>query len=62
MYVCICAAVRTAEIEKEIHKGVTLRQLQTKLGVATNCCHCVEAIKNMLVDKYSDEVPIEANP
>ncbi len=62
MYVCICAAVRTAEIEKELHDGVTLKELQTKLGVATSCCHCVETIKNMLANKYSDEVPIKANP
>ena len=55
MYVCICAAVRTAEIEKELHNGATLEELQTKLGVATNCCHCLETVKNMIVDKYSNE-------
>ena len=55
MYVCICAAVRTTEIEKELHNGATLKDLQTKLGVALNCCHCLETIKNMIADKYSNE-------
>ncbi len=61
MYVCICAAVRTAAIEKELHNGVTLKELQTKLGIAQDCCQCIETVKKMIVDKYSNETSTEAN-
>ena len=55
MYVCICAAVKKAEIEKELHNGATLEDLRTKLGVANDCCKCLESLKSMLSNKYEDE-------
>lgn len=57
MYVCVCAAVKSAEIEKELHKGATLQDLQMKYGVACNCCCCLESILEMLTNKYSDGTP-----
>ena len=57
MYVCVCAAVKMAEIEKELHSGATLEDLQTKLGVACSCCCCLESLVEMLKDKYTDGTP-----
>jgi bacterioferritin-associated ferredoxin len=54
MYVCVCAAVKKAEIEKELHNGATLEDLQNKLGVANNCCVCLESLVDMLTNKYTD--------
>ena len=55
MYVCVCAAVRKAEIDKELHNGATLEDLQNKLGVACNCRICFDSLKEMFKDKYTDE-------
>ena len=60
MYICVCAAVKKDEIEKELHNGATLKDLQNKLGVANNCCICLESLKKMLTNKYEDE-PIKEN-
>jgi bacterioferritin-associated ferredoxin len=61
MYVCICAAVKSSEIDEELHNGATLKELQSKLGVARGCCICLDSIKAMLTDKYVDEATPETN-
>ena len=60
MYICVCAAVKQVDIEKELHNGATLKDLQNKLGVGVNCCMFLESLKKILNDKYTDE-PLTKN-
>jgi len=52
MYVCICNAVTDSQIREAADAGVTnLWQLQSELGVATNCGSCKEVATEILGEK-----------
>ena len=49
MYVCVCNAITDKQIRKAAKAGVlTIRGLQSELGVATGCGSCVEAATDIL--------------
>ena len=49
MYVCICNAVTDSQIREAAKAGVTnVWQLQSELGVATNCGSCREVAAEIL--------------
>jgi len=52
MYVCICNAVTDSQIRAAAEAGVTnVWQLQSELGVATNCGSCKEVAAEILSEK-----------
>jgi len=51
MYICVCHAVTDAHIEQAVRDGAaTLRELYTRLGVATRCGVCAPAARDCLRD------------
>ena len=49
MYVCVCNAITDKEIRKAAESGArTVRDLQSKLGVATGCGSCTETAAEIL--------------
>ena len=49
MYVCVCNAITDKQIRKAAKAGVrTIRDLQSKLGVATGCGACTEVASEIL--------------
>ncbi len=49
MYVCLCKAVTTRQIEEAIENGVaSFGALRSKLGVASGCGQCASEVHQML--------------
>jgi len=49
MYVCVCNAITDKQIRKAAECGArNIRDLQSKLGVATNCGSCKEVATEIL--------------
>jgi bacterioferritin-associated ferredoxin len=49
MYVCVCNAITDRQIRKAAKAGArNLRDLQSKLGVATGCGSCMEVASEIL--------------
>nr|AFI78771.1 protein containing BFD-like [2Fe-2S]-binding region domain [uncultured bacterium ws198A12] len=49
MYVCVCNAITDKQIRKAAKAGArNLRDLQSKLGVATRCGSCMEVASDIL--------------
>ena len=49
MYVCICNAITEKQIRQAAENGASdLWDLQSKLGVASNCGSCKEAASDIL--------------
>ena len=55
MYVCLCQAVKDAEIRQAVAGGVDdVEQLAEQLGVGTGCGSCRD-FAQMLIDEYTGE-------
>ena len=55
MYVCVCQAVRDAEIRQAVAAGVDdVEQLADELGVGTGCGSCREFAQT-LIEEYASE-------
>jgi len=51
MYVCICNAITSRQLDAAIEGGAaTLEQLQMDLGVAMGCGCCAEGVQQHLAD------------
>lgn len=49
MYVCVCNAIKSSEIEALARTGVeNAAQVYTALDVETNCASCVEYVQEAL--------------
>jgi len=49
MYVCVCKAITTSQINQEIDKGAcTMADLKQRLGVASNCGACASEARTLL--------------
>ena len=48
MYICICNAVTEREVGGCARLGCSLGDLRERLGVATNCGKCKQAVKQIL--------------
>lgn len=49
MFVCICAGVRTSQVEEAIRNGAhTLKELREELDVLNYCGHCKCTLQSML--------------
>lgn len=49
MYVCVCNAITDSQIRKAAASGArTVWDLQSQLGVATNCGSCMEVAQEIL--------------
>jgi len=52
MYICICGEVTDEEIRQAISRGEnSLEKLSRALGVALNCCTCIDEIEDMLYEQ-----------
>lgn len=57
MYVCLCHAVTDRQIKQAIADGArTVRQVQLRLRVGTNCGKCIPAARE-IVDAAQAEKP-----
>ena len=55
MYVCLCQAVRDAEVRQAVASGVEdVEQLAEELGVGTGCGSCREFAQT-LIDEYASQ-------
>ena len=58
MYVCLCQAVRDAEVRQAVAAGVEdVEQLAEELGVGTGCGTCRELAQS-LIDEYAGETAL----
>ena len=58
MYVCICQAVKDAEVRQAIAAGADdVEQLGEELGVGVNCGCCREAAQ-ALIDQHHEPTPL----
>lgn len=49
MYICVCNAIKTSEIEALAQAGVDrAEQVYAKLQVETNCASCVDYVQEAL--------------
>lgn len=54
MYICVCNAIKSSEIEKLARNGVrSAAEVYTALDVETNCESCVEYVQEAL-DEFRD--------
>jgi bacterioferritin-associated ferredoxin len=52
MYVCICNAVREAELRQTVRQGaVTAEQAYLRLGLEVFCAQCVEQAQEVIDDE-----------
>ena len=59
MYVCICNAITDKQIRKAAESGATdLWRLQAKLGVASGCGTCKEAVSEILAEYRNRPAPM----
>ncbi len=57
MYICICEQVTDKQIKTAIIEGATsLRDLRSKLGVASQCGQCGRCAKAMLKEHVAEPV------
>lgn len=55
MYVCVCNAITDKQIRKAAKAGArNLRDLQSKLGVATGCGSCIEVASEILQESQQE--------
>ncbi len=58
MYVCLCQAVKDAEVRQAVAAGVVdIDQLAELLGIGTGCGGCREFARS-LIDEYAEEAPL----
>lgn len=58
MYICICNAITDKQIHRAAKAGATdLWGLQAKLGVASGCGSCKEAVSEILVEYRNKPAP-----
>lgn len=58
MYVCICNGITDKQIRAAVAEGVTsLRQLEDKLGVASQCGSCAEHALS-LIAPFGETSPV----
>ncbi len=49
MYVCVCYGVTEKQVKEAVEQGAeTLKALQTKLNVGTECGKCIKATLEMM--------------
>jgi len=49
MYVCLCQGVTDSQIRQAARQGCSnIRELRSRLGVASQCCKCARAAKELL--------------
>jgi len=52
MVICICAGKTEKDVRCAIRAGCkTLRELQEKYNVATDCCKCRATVKQVLIEE-----------
>ena len=57
MYVCLCQAVKDADVRQAVAAGAEdVEQLADELGVGTGCGTCRE-FAQALIDEYTRETP-----
>ncbi|MFY9178850.1 MAG: (2Fe-2S)-binding protein [Venatoribacter sp.] len=54
MYVCLCKAVTSQQIQESVGEGHNYTQIREKLGVGTDCGQCGQCAKQ-LVREYSSK-------
>jgi len=63
MYVCICNAITDKQIRKAAESGArNLWDLQSELGVATQCGSCKEMASDILRESATRETMTNAQP
>ncbi|NMG17314.1 bacterioferritin-associated ferredoxin [Aromatoleum bremense] len=61
MYVCVCNAVTDRHIEQAVSEGAsTLRELRTKLGVASECGRCATCARDCLRSALAEQTATPA--
>lgn len=56
MYVCVCKAVTDRQISQELAHGArNLRDLQTRLGVGTQCGKCCSCARRMVLEHICEQ-------
>lgn len=59
MYICVCNAIKSSEIEALARDGVhRAEQVYTALDVETNCESCVEHVQEAL-DEFRDAARVD---
>lgn len=63
MYVCICRGVSDTRIREEVEQGATsLRELNERLGVASQCGKCGRCAKRVLKEALREQEPAVGEP
>lgn len=58
MYVCLCQAVKEADVRRAIAGGIgNIEQLGERLGVGTGCGCCREYAQALLEEQNATELP-----
>ena len=61
MYVCVCQAVKEADVRRAIAGGIgNIEQLGEHLGVGTGCGYCREYAQTLLEEHDASELPASA--
>ena len=61
MYVCVCQAVKEADVRRAIARGIgNIEQLGEHLGVGTGCGCCREYAQTLLEEQDARELPAAA--
>jgi bacterioferritin-associated ferredoxin len=63
MYVCICKQITDHEIVEAVADGAcSMKQLQSQLGVATNCGECKGCVRKLLREQNLSARQPESSP
>ena len=63
MYVCVCRGITDTRIRQEVADGASsMRDLNERLGVASQCGKCGRCAKGVLAEALQEQVPVAFEP